>query len=155
VSKIHHYQTKLVWTGNLGSGTNSYRTYERSHEIQNGGKPTLHCSSDPNFRGDPTKYNPEELFLAALSGCHMLWYLHLCASANITVLEYKDAATGTMIEEESGSGRFSEVVLKPEVKISNGAKIPQAEVLHEKANNMCFIANSCNFPVKHEAVVIV
>jgi organic hydroperoxide reductase OsmC/OhrA len=144
-----------VWTGNLGSGTSGYRKYERSHEIHIAGKPLIKASSDPSFHGDPTRHNPEELFLAALSGCHMLWYLHLCSVADIVVLEYTDSAIGQMLEKSSGAGCFSTVVLKPLVKISDPGKIVQAESLHQKANAMCFIANSCNFPVKHEAVVFV
>ncbi|NND33103.1 MAG: OsmC family protein [Saprospiraceae bacterium] len=155
MDKIHHYHTHLVWTGNLGTGTDAYRKYERSHEIHIQGKPIIKASSDPSFRGDASKHNPEELFLAALSGCHMLWYLHLCSEAKIIVMEYTDDAIGNMIEEQSGAGRFSEVILKPQVKITDSSKILEAEALHKKANAMCFIANSCNFPVKHEVVVYV
>jgi hypothetical protein len=83
--KIHRYRTQVVWTGNLGQGTASYRAYERSHEIVVEEKPLIAGSSDPAFRGDKTKYNPEELFVASLSICHMLWYLHLCAEASTEV----------------------------------------------------------------------
>lgn len=145
----HHYQLELNWTGNLGEGTKSYKTYHRSYSISINGKATLHGSSDPAFRGDASKYNPEELFLMSLSSCHMLWYLHLCSNEGIVVQEYTDHATGTMEENADGSGKFTEVVLHPKVKIINQDQIQQANALHHKANQMCFIANSCNFPVIH------
>jgi len=104
--KEHFYTTRLKWTGNTGKGTDSYRGYERSHEISSDGKPTIYCSSDPAFRGDKLKYNPEELFVASLSSCHMLWFLHLCAEGGIVVQEYSDSAKGMMQETEDGNGRF-------------------------------------------------
>src|SRR4249919_4234887 len=115
--KSHHYNTKLVWNGNTGKGTESYRAYERAHEIVVDGKPLIPASSDPSFRGDASRYNPEELFLASLSSCHMLWFLHFCSDASIIVLEYSDAAVGKMIESYDGNGRFSEVILYPRVKV--------------------------------------
>lgn len=146
---VHHYQLGLNWTGNLGEGTKTYRSYERSYSIQIEGKSLLYGSSDPAFRGDASKYNPEELLLMALSSCHMLWYLHLCSEAGIVVVEYTDRATGTMEENPDGSGRFTEVVLHPVVKIENTGLITKANELHKKANEMCFIANSCNFTIQH------
>jgi organic hydroperoxide reductase OsmC/OhrA len=115
------------------------------------GKQPIAGSSDPSFRGDKTKYNPEEMFLASLSSCHMLWFLHFCSEASVIVLEYTDAATGTMTESDDGNGRFSEVVLHPRVRVKDSGMLGKIESLHEKANSFCFIANSCNFPVKHEA----
>lgn len=148
--KEHHYSIDLCWTGNLGKGTSTYGGYSRSHEIVIQGKPMIPCSSDPTFRGDSSRYNPEELLVAALSSCHMLWYLHLCADAGIVVVEYKDRATGTMVETPDGGGRFSEVVLHPETTLQPGADVSIAERLHEKAHQLCFIANSVNFPVRCE-----
>lgn len=148
--KEHHYHVKLEWTGNLGQGTSNYRAYSRNHTISAEGKKALHASSDPGFRGEASRYNPEELFVASLSSCHMLWYLHLCAEAGINVLFYSDKPTGTMLEEADGSGRFTEVVLNPEVTVEKEEMIPQANALHHQANKMCFIANSCNFTVKHK-----
>jgi organic hydroperoxide reductase OsmC/OhrA len=145
--KTHRYQTQVLWTGNMGQGTASYRAYERSHKIMVEGKPSILGSSDVAFRGDETKHNPEELLVASLSACHMLWYLHLCAEASIVVTNYLDRAVGTMLEAEDGSGRFTEILLKPVVTIATGSDIEQAEQLHEKAHHFCFIANSMNFPV--------
>ena len=147
--KSHHYNTKLIWKGNTGKGTETYRAYERAHEITVDGKPFIPGSSDPSFRGDPTRYNPEELFLASLSACHMLWFLHFCADASVVVLEYSDAATGTLLESEDGNGRFEEVMLHPKVVVKDVSMVEKTPVLHEKAHRFCFIANSCNFPVKH------
>ncbi len=148
MAKTHHYHTLLSWTGNTGQGTKSYTSYERSHTIQVKNKPEIPASSDPSFRGDAARYNPEELLVASLSSCHMLWYLHLCSEAGIIVEKYSDKAEGVMIEEANGSGRFTEVTLYPEVVISDAAKMELANELHEKAHAYCFIANSCNFPVK-------
>ncbi len=149
----HHYHVTISWTGNSGTGTNAYTAYERDHSIKAEGKPVLLGSSDPAFRGDATRYNPEELFLASLSSCHMLWYLHFCAEANIIVMEYRDQAAGTLTVNESGSGHFTEVILKPEVVVANSSMKHKALELHKKAHKFCFIANSCNFPVKHEPLI--
>ena len=119
-SREHGYAVQVRWTGNRGEGTSSYRGYERNHEIKVGDKPVISGSSDPAFRGDRSRYNPEELLVASLSACHMLWYLHLCANAGIVVTAYSDDATGTMVETVGGGGQFSEVVLKPAVSIEEG-----------------------------------
>jgi organic hydroperoxide reductase OsmC/OhrA len=152
MNKDHHYRVLLEWTGNTGEGTKHYTSYERSHRISAEHKPEIFCSSDPSFHGDPTKYNPEELLIASISGCHMLWYLHLCSAAGITVLSYKDHAVGTMKETENSSGYFTEVILYPEVIIEDATMIEKADALHQKANELCFVANSLNFPVHHQPV---
>lgn len=147
----HHYAITTRWTGNTGSGTAGYQSYERSHVLQVSGKPDIPGSSDPAFRGDKTRYNPEEMLVGSLSSCHMLWYLHLCSAAGIVVTDYIDHATGTMVETADGGGYFSEVTLHPEVTITDPAMIDQANALHGKANELCFIANSVKFPVHHQA----
>ena len=133
----------------MGSGTSNYRTYSRNHCLRIAGKPDVPCSSDPAFRGDPARYNPEEMLVATLSSCHMLWYLHLCSENGIVVTEYTDAAVGTMLENEDGSGQFTDVVLRPRIKVTSG-DLRLAQSLHSAANRMCFIANSVKFPVRHE-----
>ena len=143
----HSYQISLKWTGNQGQGTKSYQAYVRAYEIEVRGKPVIFGSSDPAFRGDKTKYNPEELLIASLSSCHMLWYLHLCAEAGVVIVDYQDKATGIMTETKDGSGRFTEVTLQPEVIITVNSSLEKAKQLHEKAHKFCFIANSVNFPV--------
>ena len=153
--KHHHYKTTIEWTGNKGSGTSNYRDYERSHTISVENKPTIEGSSDPAFRGDKTKYNPEEMLLSSLSSCHMLWYLHFCSEAGIIVTDYIDIATGIMEEGSNGSGRFTEVVLRPVVTITDETQIEKAKELHTKANEFCFIANSVNFPVKHTSEILI
>lgn len=153
MNKTHHYNTLVTWTGNKGTGTSGYRDYERSHTISIEGKSDILASSDPSFRGDKSRHNPEELFVSSLSSCHMLWYLHLCADAGIRVIRYEDQASGTMQENPDGSGRFTEVLLKPTVSIDDASKTDLALELHHKAHKMCFIARSCNFPVRHEPVI--
>ena len=147
--KNHTYKTTVHWTGNSGMGTRNYTSYERSHTISVQGKAVIKASSDPAFRGDQTLYNPEELLVASLSSCHMLWYLHLCSAAGIIVLEYSDEATGIMEETDNGSGFFTGVTLHPAVVVSHQSMVEQANALHREANNRCFVANSCNFPVYH------
>lgn len=154
MTKHHHYKLTVIWTGNSGTGTSGYRSYERSHVIRVANKPDIEGSSDPAFRGDHGKHNPEELFLASLSSCHMLWYLHLCSDAGIIVLDYFDDARGTMTETESGGGRFTEVSLSPKVTLADASMLALAEQLHKKANELCFIANSVNFPVRHNPTCI-
>ncbi len=153
-NKEHHYQVHVIWTGNQGTGTATYRGYSRAHEIQAPGKATIEGSSDPSFRGDPARWNPEELLLASLSACHKLWYLGLCAEAGIVVVEYEDHAEGTMIEQSDGAGQFTSVVLKPKVVLAPGADVDKAKALHRAAHEKCFIARSVNFAVGHEAHVI-
>ncbi len=150
--KLHHYTTQLQWTGNKGEGTKNYSAYDRDHVIAVQNKPALNASSDPQFRGDPAKYNPEELLVAALSSCHMLWFLHICANAGVIVTAYEDNATGKMQEDADGGGRFIEVLLKPVVWVKDAHDPEKINRLHAEAHRKCFIANSCNFPVKHQAV---
>jgi organic hydroperoxide reductase OsmC/OhrA len=151
--KSHNYTVALEWTGNTGKGTAAYSVYERSHTLQVTGKPIIDGSSDPSFRGDATKYNPEEMLVASISSCHMLWYLHFCAEQGIIVTAYTDNAMGTMIEHPDGSGKFTEVILYPIVTITSIEQMDLANQLHRKAHEYCFIANSCNFPIRHEPSV--
>lgn len=152
MSKHHNYATTVTWTGNTGNGTTDAAAYERAHTLSIKGKPDLQCSSDTPFRGDGSKHNPEDMFLYALSSCHMLWYLHLCADAGIIVTDYTDNATARMLQQDTGGGHFEEVVLHPVVTITDASKTGLADSLHDKAHEKCFIANSCNFPVRHEPV---
>ena len=152
-AKDHSYSVTVTWTGNTGAGTTGYRAYARTHEIAAHGKPAIPASSDPAFRGDKARYNPEEMLVASLSSCHMLWYLHLCATEGIVVLSYEDIAEGVMQEDEHGGGRFTDVVLQPEITIAAGSNIERARALHAEAHAKCFIANSVNFEIRHEPVL--
>ena len=146
----HNYKLTIKWTGNKGTGTSGYKAFDRSHSIIADNKVEIEGSSDPAFRGDKTKHNPEELLLAAVSSCHMLWYLHLCAVEGIIVMDYADNATGTMNETDNGGGKFTEITLHPVVIITDNLMIEQANGIHRKANELCFIANSLNFKVFHK-----
>jgi organic hydroperoxide reductase OsmC/OhrA len=151
--KQHTYEARIKWIGNDGEGTKTYRSYRRDHEISASGKPAIPASSDPAFRGDAARYNPEDLLVASLSSCHMLWYLHLCAVNQVVVLDYEDAAVGTMDENADGSGQFSRVVLRPVVNIAPGGDRAKAAALHHEAHKFCFIARSVNFAVEIEPQV--
>ena len=150
----HHYRVDVEWTGNLGTGTDGYRNYSRDHTIRIAGKPELAGSSDPTFRGDATRHNPEDMLVTALSTCHMLSYLHMATVAGVVVTAYIDAAEGTMATEGDG-GRFVEVVLRPVVTISAGSDPGKAASAHDDAHHACFIANSVNFPVRCEPRIVV
>ncbi|MBN8474332.1 OsmC family protein [Sulfuritalea sp.] len=155
LAKQHLYTTRTEWTGNLGEGTAGYRAYSRDHGISAVAKPEIPGSSDPAFRGDATRWNPEDLLVASLSSCHMLWYLHLCSQAKIVVLAYRDDAVGTMVEDASGGGRFSHALLRPVATLAAGSDAKRARALHGEAHRLCFIANSVNFPVVIESTELV
>jgi organic hydroperoxide reductase OsmC/OhrA len=153
-SKIHHYDVTIEWTGNLGTGTSTYTAYDRGYDIRAHGKPSILGSADPAFRGDASRWNPEDLLVASVSACHKLWYLHLCAVAGIVVVSYEDNATGSMIEDPKQGGHFTEVVLRPKIAITASSDINMARDLHHQAHEKCFIANSVNFPVQCRPEVI-
>jgi len=152
-SHDHAYRCSLRWEGNLGTGTATYAGYGRQYRIALPGKADLVGSSDPAFRGDPALPNPEDLLLTALSSCHMLSYLALCARRGITVVAYRDEADGTMALTPEGGGHFTRVTLRPEVVVLGQEKVALAVELHHQAHAQCFIAASCNFPVEHVPVV--
>jgi organic hydroperoxide reductase OsmC/OhrA len=153
--RSHTYEISVLWTGNRGTGTSDFRSYDRAHEVSADGPHLIEGSSDPGFRGDKTRWNPEQLLVVSLSQCHMLWYLHLAADAGVTVVAYSDDAVGTMVEEPDGSGHFTEVVLRPHVIVADPAMVATAESLHGRIGDFCFIARSVNFPVRHEPVTAV
>jgi organic hydroperoxide reductase OsmC/OhrA len=149
----HRYALTVTWTGNTGDGTSTYRGYKRTHTVTAEGPPDLLGSADRTFHGDRERWNPEQLLLAALAQCHMLSYLHVCVEAGVVVTEYVDRATGSMRTDADGSGRFTEVVLHPEVTVVEGGMVEAALKAHHRANELCFIANSVSFDVRHEPVV--
>lgn len=160
MATLHAYRADVVWTGAGAVGTAGYTAYSRDHEVRIAGKPVLPGSSDPDFRGDPSRFTPEELLVAALAQCHMLWFLHLAAADGVVVLAYTDHARGTMLVEAAGHGQFTEVVLHPAVTLAQGARTPGGDpvddahlaALHVRAHETCFIARSVNFPVRCEPV---
>jgi organic hydroperoxide reductase OsmC/OhrA len=154
MDRQHHYRIVNRWTGNLGTGTSAYAAYSRAHELSGLDKAAaIPGSSDPLFRGDRTRYNPEELLLGALSACHMLWVLHLSADAGITITEYVDEPRGEMAEHADGSGEFTRVVLRPRMKILQADRVHDAVEIHARAHAVCALARSMNFPVEHEVEV--
>jgi organic hydroperoxide reductase OsmC/OhrA len=156
MTSVHHFEATVTWTGNQGTGTSTYRAYSRNYEVTGDGKSAgIAGSSAPAFRGDKTRYNPEDLLVASLSACHMLWVLHLCAEAKITVVDYVDAASGTMTVNPDGSGQFSDVVLRPRITVLEADRDADLLAINEKSHRLCFIARSVNFPVRHEPTVVV
>ena len=153
--RSHTYWSTIRWTGDRGSGTSGYRDYDRLYDILVAGKPPIAGSSDPQFRGDLARHNPEDLLVASVSACHMLWYLHLCADAGVIVVNYVDECDGSLAENADGSGRFTAITLRPRVTISASSDADRAAALHADANRMCPLAASMAFPVLHEPTVIV
>jgi organic hydroperoxide reductase OsmC/OhrA len=153
MAKTHTYALTLTWTGNTGTGTSGYGAFERSSEVTAGDRAPLLASADPAFRGAPERWNPEELLVASLSQCHMLWYLVLCAKEGIVVTEYIDHPTGTMVEDPDGGGHFEEVTLHPQVTIASGDHADRAIELHQRAHDLCFVARSVNFDVHAEPTI--
>ncbi len=149
----HEYLARLIWDGNTGAGTATYAGYGREYRFLVDGKPELEGTADPRFKGDPGRHNPEEHFLAAISACHMLSYLALCARNGIRVLAYEDDVRGTLKFDGRGGGQFEEVVLHPAVTIAEGDDAELAKSLHEQAHELCFIAASCSVPIRHVARV--
>ncbi|MEX0958859.1 MAG: OsmC family protein [Burkholderiales bacterium] len=151
--KFHTYETVVTWTGNQGEGTSGYKTYSRRHEISSRNKPAIPASADLAFRGDTDRYNPEELLVASLAGCHMLWYLHLAADSGVVVVDYHDESVGFMQEDENGGGKFKKVTLRPVVTITRDSDLEAALSLHQPAHRKCYIANSVNFTVGVEPTI--
>ncbi len=151
----HTYRVTVTWTGNDGEGTATYRSYRRDHEITHGSNVPIAASSEPAFRGDPERWNPEQLLVASLSQCHMLWYLHLCAQAGVVVDAYTDDPSGEMELESDGAGAFVAVELRPQVTVRDASMVDAAEALHATAHAMCFISRSVSFPVDHRPTIVV
>lgn len=149
----HRYRVTATWTGNRGSGTSGYRDYARDVDLEIEGKPSVHASSDKPFRGDPARWNPEDLLVSALAECHLLSYLHACVTAGVVVVAYRDDASGLMVEDGRGGGAFAEVTLRPHVTVADASMVDAATAAHRQANAWCFIANSVNFPVRHEPTI--
>lgn len=148
----HRYVLTATWTGNRGTGTSGYRDYDRAVSVEVAGKPLLLGSADKPFRGDPERWNPEDLLLAALSQCHLLSYLHACVVRGVVVTDYIDEASATMVTKGNG-GAFSEAVLRPRVRVAEAAMVEPATAAHDDAHEWCFIANSVNFPVRIEPTI--
>jgi organic hydroperoxide reductase OsmC/OhrA len=149
----HRYELVVTWDGNRGPGTATYTGYGREHTVAAAGRPVIAGSSDPGFRGDPARWNPEQLFVASLAQCHMLWFLHLCADAGVVVTEYVDEPVGTMRTGAGGGGRFTDVLLRPRVVVAAADQCEEAAALHDRAHELCFIAQSVSCPVRHEPTV--
>lgn len=154
MERRHEYETVVTWTGNLGPGTTGYRDYSRDHEVGADGPAPIAGSSDPGFRGDARRWNPEQLLVSALAQCHLLWYLHLCAVSGVVVTGYVDRPRGTMLDT-GDTGHFTEVVLRPTVTVASAQMVDRAVSLHAQAHRACYLANSVNFPVRHEPTIVV
>ncbi len=152
----HTFKATVKWEIKEGESTQNPRTFSRNHEVLIDNKAIpLQVSAAKTFRGDDSLYNPEDLLLSALTSCHMMSYLYVCAQNNIEVLSYTDNAEADLEVEASGSGSFKTVRLKPVVTIKDESQKDLAKSLHIKANQLCFIANSCNFPIVHNATIVV
>jgi len=147
----HDYTARIVWTGNRGQGTASYRGYDRTWNVETPGKPVINCSNDPLLGGDPTLHNPEDMLIAALSACHMLWFLHLASDAGIVVEGYEDNPLAVGESLPSGAGRFLSATLRPHITLAPGSDPEAADSIHSRIHEVCFIARSVSFPVSYAA----
>lgn len=146
----HLFKASLSWIDKREEAKQpSSQIYRKSHRIAIEGKPDIQVSAAKAFKGDPNLYNPEDLLLSSLVSCHMMAYLYVCSENNIEVISYRDTADALLETTADGSGRFVKATLNPQVVISDPTKIELALSLHKKANQLCFIANSCNFPIHH------
>ena len=152
--KQHDYTARVVWTGNRGQGTATYKGYDRTWNVETPGKPVIHCSNDPLLGGDPTLHNPEDLLIAALASCHMLWYLHLASNAGIAVQGYRDDPLAVGEGEIGGAGRFLRATLRPEIVVPAGTDLAKAEAIHHEISKVCYIARSVIFPVSYAATYV-
>jgi organic hydroperoxide reductase OsmC/OhrA len=155
MSHAHDFDAKVVWTGNQGTGNANYKGYARTWEVRTPGKPVIKCSNDPLLGGDPRLHNPEDMLIAALSACHMLWYLHLAHEAGVVVLGYEDDPVGHGESEASGAGRFVSAELRPRITVAAGTDLARAEAVHHEIGKVCFIARSVAFPVSHKARYVI
>lgn len=146
----HEFVSRIEWTGDSGSGTASYRGYDRSWRIVTPGKPVVTCSNDPRLGGDPALPNPEDLLLSSLAACHMLWYLHLAGRAGIVVTRYHDMPIAVAESTPDGAGRIVRAILRPEIVVQAGADLVRAEAIHHEVGEVCMIARSVGFPVRYE-----
>ncbi len=151
----HHYAVDIDWQGNLGTGTSGYRDYSRKVEVRSIAAAPIAGSADKPFRGDPDRWNPEQLLLAALAQCHLLSYLYAASSAGVVVTDYRDSAVGTLREDGASGGAMTDVLLRPVVTVASADMVEAATAAHVEANRLCFIANSVNFPVRHEPTILV
>lgn len=154
MAKEHAYPARIVWTGNRGEGTRHYKGYERTWDLALEGKPVVSCSNDPVLGGDPSKYNPEDLLIASVASCHMLWYLHLCSNAGITVLSYEDNPVGNGVMHPNASGNFTSATLHPKITVAAGDDLEKARAIHGDVHKYCFIARSVNFPISFEPEIV-
>lgn len=151
MAQEHDYTARVIWTGNRGEGTAHYKGYDRTWNIETPGKPVIHCSNDPLLGGDPNLHNPEDMLIAALSACHMLWFLHLASDAGIVVHAYQDDPLAVGETDANGASRFLRATLRPSISVPSGTDLKRANALHDEIHKTCFIARSVNFPVTYEA----
>jgi len=151
----HDFTARIAWTGNRGAGTQSYRGYDRTWDLVTPDGVAVACSNDPRLGGDPALPNPEDLLLASLGACHMLWFLHLASVAGIVVTDYADDPLGVGESAADGTGRFIKAVLRPRITLAAGSDVAAADALHARVGAHCFIARSVAFPVEYAATYLV
>ena len=157
MSNAHNFETTLRWPASATQARPPVADFSRNNILGGAGKPDVPGSSPAIFGGDSTRYNPEELLLMSLAQCHMLTFLAIATKKQMTILAYEDRATGKLGLGEHGiKGRMSmqEVILHPRVTVAKGTDLADAQAIHEKAHANCFVANSVNFPVSHDALIV-
>lgn len=149
---VHHYQAVCTWRGSTGAG---YQAYDRSHELRAPpAAQTLAMSSDPAFRGDPQRLNPEQLLVMAAASCQMLSFLAIAARARLDVVEYEDHAEGFMPEDDQPT-RITRIVLKPHIMLRGTADEARVHRLVEQAHHACYIANSLKSTIEIAPEIVI
>jgi organic hydroperoxide reductase OsmC/OhrA len=143
----HTYEARLEWLAEVGGAAAG------NHRVDFAGQPALEMSAAPQYRGDPTRLNPEELFVAALASCQLLTYLALARGAGVTVQRYEDHAVGTLAIADRKM-RMTDVLLRPRITVAAGTDEGKASALVDKAHDGCFIANSVTCAVRVEARIV-
>ncbi|HSB95594.1 MAG TPA: OsmC family protein [Spongiibacteraceae bacterium] len=155
---MSQYSAEVCWL--RGEQNFLDNNYSRRHVVRFDGGIELAGSSSPHVvplpMSDASAVDPEELFVAALSSCHMLWFLAIAGNRKFRVDRYFDAATGSMEKNADGKLAMTVVTLKPEVHFS-GDRLPSREDIermHHKAHAECFIANSVKSEVRCEPIYV-
>lgn len=154
----HRYVAEVSWQRAADEAFTDNR-YSRRHQLRFDGGSEVRGSSSPLSvtvpMSDPSAVDPEEMFVASVAACHMLWFLSIAAKQGYVVDSYRDAAAGVMTRNAAGKLWISSVTLRPEVTFSGVTKptAQRLEQLHHSAHSECFIANSVKSEVRCEPVL--
>ncbi|HXH06197.1 MAG TPA: OsmC family protein [Vicinamibacterales bacterium] len=143
----HRFEGTLTWRAGAAPPATG------NHRVVFAGRPALEVSAAPQYRGDGTKLNPEELLVASLASCQLLTYLTLAARAGVEVRAYDDRPVGTLAMAEKKM-RITEILLRPRITIGPASDADAARTLVERAHESCFIGASLACAVRLEPEIV-